>query len=445
MVCFHAGMDGLRVRLHHTDVAAEHHQPGCLPQEVVVVPLDALADFEGRKDAVTLEGTGPSSVLARWEDAGVPQVKEYDADDPAQLAQFPDPPKVMADIDADFFKALENASQSAARESSRYAVHHIQLRGAAGQVIATDGKQMLVQSGFRLPFTDEVLIPSTTAFGCRELACEAGVRIGKSDTHVCLSIGAWTFHLPIDKEGRFPNADQVIPSLSGSVTRWHLDPADAAFLAKALPKLPGGADDNGPVTVDLNGQAMVRARADGQPNSTELVLVRSEVAGPAVRFGLNRQFLARALHLGFADVTVVKADVPLVFKDDNRQLIVMPLGKDGTLPPSADCLRITSGDNSANGTSIPTERRTPVSTPSLNGNDKVPTTSPHPIANGDQSFAGGVGIAALIAEAEALKEVMHAATGRASRLVIALRRHRKQSRLVQTTLASLKQLHQIDA
>src|SRR5205085_1342969 len=67
----HAGPDGLRVRSHHPDVAVEFHRPGPCPPDEVVLPGEALDEFEGRGDApVTLEAVGPDSVRALWDDAG---------------------------------------------------------------------------------------------------------------------------------------------------------------------------------------------------------------------------------------------------------------------------------------------------------------------------------------------------------------------------------------
>ena len=50
------------------------------------------------------------------------------------------------------------------------------------------------------------------------------------------------------------------------------------------------------------------------------------------------------------------------------------------------------------------------------------------------------GLAALIREAEALHEALGDARARARRLIVALRRQRKQARLMAATLASLQQL-----
>jgi hypothetical protein len=53
-------------------------------------------------------------------------------------------------------------------------------------------------------------------------------------------------------------------------------------------------------------------------------------------------------------------------------------------------------------------------------------------------------LGALIAEAHAVRDFLHDGYARASRLCVSLKRHRKQSKLVTTTLASLRQLQQIE-
>ena len=66
-----------------------------------------------------------------------------------------------------------------------------------------------------------------------------------------------------------------------------------AFLTKALPRLPGAKQDRASVTVDLNGQAVLRARAEGQGQVTEVVLAQSDIQGKAVRLNLDRDFRSR--------------------------------------------------------------------------------------------------------------------------------------------------------
>ena len=227
--------------------------------------------------------------------------------------------------------------------------------------------------------------------------------------------------------------------------------------------MPVSQEDNAPVTVDLNGQAVVRARAPGQSRITELLLARSQASDPPVRFCINREFLARALHLGFTDIAVVKPDAPLVCQDERRQFVIMPLGQDMALPPQEDGVQISStggGPPTKQGTS---ERRRTMKTPSVssttngngigqpktdaivipkNANDVAPPSS-QPVAIPRKINASGLDV--LLAEAEALRSSLRDAYARSNQLLLAIKRHKKQAYAVRATLASLHQLQHLDA
>jgi hypothetical protein len=384
-------------------------------------------------------------VQARWDDAGVPQVRSYAAPDPDPPAAFPDVPAALADPGPGFLRALADAAQVAAREHPRYALTRFQLRGAAGKVVATDGRQLLVQEGFTFPWAEDVLVPALGAFSCRELPQDAAIAVGHIEQHVVIRVGPWAFLLAVDAEGRFPAAEQVIPGRTTGATTAQLTAEDAAFLAQALPRLPGGRGPDAPVTVDLNGHVAVRAREGDQGRVTELVLRRSAVAGPAVRFATNRRYLARALRLGFSELLVVKPDVPVLCRDGRRTYLWMPLGKESALPPGGDVARITPDGPAPEAPPAAAERSEPaMAKPPTNGHQPRPEPAPAAPASAEEPPPHANGGGGLIEEAQALHEVLRDAHGRAGRLVAALRRQRKQSRLVQTTLASLRQLQHIE-
>jgi hypothetical protein len=441
----HAGRDGLRVCAHHPEVAVAYHLPEPRPPDVIALPGAALDDFEGGKDtAVTLENVGPGSVQARWDDAGVPQAREYAAPDVETLPPFPEEPGRKFPVDTALLKALDDAAHTAAREGVRFAVQKLQLRGGTGDVIATDGRQLLIQGGFALPWKEDVLVPATAAFAGRELPPDGPVALAKADKHVCVRAGPWTFYLAIDADSRFPDAKTVLPAAGASATTCRLAPEDAAFLRKALPRLPGREDEDAPLTVDLNGRVAVRAKAAGPGRPTELLLARSEVLGPAVRFVSDRQYLARALALGFTEFRVTKADVPVVCAEQYRTYLWMPLGKDGALPPSDEAVRITSaGDESA--TQTPKRERSEDSRtgPPANGQGNGRPPQGGGDDAGHATSGNGTGLGGLIAEAQALKEALQDGYGRTARLVAALKRHRKQSKLLQGTLSALQQLQRL--
>jgi hypothetical protein len=441
-LALHANPDGLRVRAHQRDVAVEYRQPGTRPADTIALPSEALDDLEGAREAVVLlEKVGEGSVQARWEDDGLPQVRDYRVPDLANLPPFPEPPRKLAPMEPGFLDALHEATRTAAREGVRYGVQRLQLRGGRGEVVGTDGRQLLLQKVFAFPWKEDLLIPAAPVFGCTELPREEPVSVGRTETHVCVRVGPWTLHLAIDQDSRFPQVERAIPPLSGVVTTCRLSPDDARFLAKALPRLPGQGDDHAPVTVDLNGIVAVRARSEGQERMTELVLSRSEVTGPPVRFVSNRLYLARAAQLQFAELTVSKPTVPIVCRDERRTYVWVPLSPDTALPSHDAALRIFSDGKEAAAPPPQHERRDlPVTKPQTDGNGHGPTASRSSESARAETAPHGIGIGALIAEAQALKEALRDGYERASRLLVALKRHGKQTELLRSTLASLRQL-----
>ena len=223
-----------------------------------------------------------------------------------------------------------------------------------------------------------------------------------------------------------------------------LDPADAAFLADALGRLPGADQANAPVTVDLNGRVAVRARASAGSAATELVLSRSGFVGAPVRVQTNREYLARAARLGFAEVEVVDAESPIACRDDGRAYAWQPLDTDSAIGPADDVTRIESGSQDPPAAGRPSDGHSRARTPA--NDDAGPVRQPEGVmgpAGGRPTAAqdpGSSGLTSLIGEAEALHQALSEARSRAGRLVIALKKHRRRERLVQATLASLRQL-----
>lgn len=449
-----AGSDGLHVRLHGGAVLVEFHQLGSLLSEIISLPFETFADFEGRNDSPVNLAKKESSVQARWDDGGLPQFKDYEGADPAKLPEFPTVPAEMTTADAGLFKALADAAHVAARDAIRYTVDHLLLKGSNGTLIATDGHQLLVQE-HHWPWSDDVLVPSSAVFSSKEFGDEQPVHVGKSNTHVTLKVGPWTIHLPVNKEGRFPKIEEVLPKPRLVTARGQLTSEDCAFLAKALPRLSASDDDDAPVTLDLNERVHIRAKAQGQNRVTEIVLTGSQAADKPARIALNRHFLARAMQLGLHDIHVVSAEAPLLFQDEKRKFVIMPLGKDSAIPPSADAVIITSTAETRNCINNPsTVRRKPaVNEPQVNGdaNENGNSTSngntgKEAATNADsrRRKAKSTGLAALIEEAESLKAVLRDAHLRAHELLTALKQQRKQRQVVESSLRALRDLQNVE-
>lgn len=188
------------------------------------------------------------------------------------------------------------------------------------------------------------------------------------------------------------------------------------------------------------------ARAGGTGRATELVLARSGYTGEPVRLHTNREYLARAVRLGFAELCVSGPESPVLCRDDRRSFAWQPLSKEAAIGPADDAVRIESdhpgpapgpAENRRPTTpmSEPTPRARPDAARNGTGGGVVHANGTGPIGGN-----GATGLAALIQEAVTLHEALADAKARTHWLIGALRRHRKHSKLVASTLQSLKHL-----
>lgn len=478
-VLYLASAEGLHVRAVNRTTALEYHQPGTFPPEQFALPIEALVACEGKRATpVTLERDPEGLISVQWEDRAVPQVRQY-ADCQDQIADsWPKRPERFGPNDTRLLEALTVAASVADKlVHARSAFEAVQLQGKTGHVVATDTHQALViRGGFQFPWEDDVLVLPAQVFGFPDFPQDVPVEIGATDTHVFLRVRPWTMYLPRITGRKFPNVEQVCPPASAAKTHVQITGEDCEFLIRSLNGLPGREDDDSPVTVDCNGHIAIRAQGTGKTPLTELVLSRSRVTGEPVRFNTNRRYLHSALSLGFQDLHIVDPDTPLMFANEQRTYFWAGLGAEDALKPSRKCIRIDSASgmrvslpqvNSPVETSNAHEerhesmKRTTThngqdhhddhaeSKGSVNGTAGTPANGQHESAstNGASRSAGPQdgtnqesAVLDPIAAAEALHSDLRTALASTSRLLQALRRNRKQARLVESTLQSLRQL-----
>ncbi|MGE0757209.1 MAG: hypothetical protein AB7F89_26580 [Pirellulaceae bacterium] len=334
-----ADTHGLRLRAGTSAAAVEFCDPRPFAPETLTVPVELLTQSEGRThDLVTIERSSPDEVLASWTDEGVPQLRRYPL--VTASADFPPTPASWSDNPGELLDALQAATQTADREASRYALHRWQLRGDSGQVVATDGRQLLLQGGFTFPWPGHLLVTPTTVFGSRELPRPARVQVARTDLHVCLRAGCFTFWLAIDTQGRFPDVDRSMKQPTEASATIEIAEADAAYVIPVLDRLPGGDEPHGPLTVEANGSILLRSRSDQAARPTEVLLPRSRLAGDPLQLNTNRHYLRRALQLGFRQLHVFGQERTVLCQDAQRSYVWALLAADDALPPASDAMRI---------------------------------------------------------------------------------------------------------
>ncbi len=448
-VTFEADETGLKIRGMQHDLAIEYRQSGALEPETLSFPVQMLADVEGRQDdPVRLETRGKTRLAASWSDGGIPQTMRYDAEPRGKAGKFPEIPEQFTAAEPGLWSALEAAANSTDRESSRFALGCVQLNGAAGQIVGTDGRQVLIQR-YSLPWSGEVLVPANGIFGCHELAGAGELSIGRTSDHVAWRLRDWIVWSRIEKGGRYPQIAQVIPPDDAFRSRLLVAPADAEFLLKALPRLPREDEHNEPVTLDLGDKIYVRATGPDGGQVAELVLSNSRLDGPPVRINTNRKHLARALKLGFSQLWVKDPDSIFLCCDERRQFGWMPLTAEGALKAAPDAQRIESPVAGSGIAPAPVSHPLTQQAPTPMQESNTPTAGNTTTVNqaGSQTSTGTQprrrrvrASATMLEQAIALRDSLRTQANQAAELVRSIKRQRKQANLVQTTLNSLKEL-----
>ena len=454
VVGFIADKEGLTVKSAFGDDAVELRVPGARAEETVWLPFQALEDFEAKKDdPVELTATDNGQVTAQWRDGNVPQIVQYESAKPLDADKFPALPTDFAANPPGLLQALHEASEVANIGNARYATDCVQLT-PAGAIHATDGRQALVQSGYVFSWSEPLLVPASKVFRSPEVPQDKPVSVARTGDWLALGVEPWTIYLRINKDGRFPDMSRVIPNAANATARCQLSEDDRKFLGDTLPRLPGNDEPYSPVTLDVNGHVVVRAKSADQAKPTEVVLTNSTGSGEPTRIDINRIYLKRAMKLGIRELCLYGDNVALLSQGDNRQFVWMPLEPGAAIEPTEDIILIESPRSEAsapatNTTSPPSKPKTerkakPVNetTPNTNGkaasNGHVKPES----TNGKPSRrkAGRQDLAALIEQAIKLRTALHDRTQEAGELVRALKQHRRANRAIQHTLSSIRQL-----
>ncbi len=411
--------------------------PGCGHSARFLLPQEALLFCEGKsEDPVQFVPGDDRQVQVSWSDRGLPQSRSFTTEPEAEPLVIASPEAWEAN-DPGFLMALHEAMQTTDPKTTRYGHNSVQLLGAGGAMNATDGGQMLRQTGFRFPWQEDLLVSQTNLCGCREWPHHVPVRIGKTEDWVTLETGSWTIHLAIQTGLRFPMVANIIPPADGITTRLQLDPRDVTFLADTIDRLPDTDPIHHAVTVDLNGHVAVRAGGAEDLLLTELVLQHSRWVGTPVRLSMNRQYLARALALGFREVAISDAERPVLCDDGQRQYVWGVLEGEAVAPSEmAVTIRSPDAPVSHRPSTKPrmsvareTVANKPADSPGpVNLIASIPTTANSPLEID------------LITQAEQVRDSLRTTLQAVGTLIGAARRQRKQSRLTKSTLASLKQL-----
>jgi hypothetical protein len=355
------------------------------------------------------------------------------------LPELPESQTNLVAMPEGFLEALAEAALSTAAHGTRYALERVQLGGPDGALIATDGKQVLIQRNYPLPWTDRILVPRLRLSGLPGMIDQTPVLLGRTNSHVVVKVGSWTFFLTIDEQAKYPDVLGALPRPASITSRCQIAAEDVGRLIEVLPKLPGHDQDLKPLTVDLGDVIVVRGRSSPSGPAAEIVLPNSQCSGRPVRFATPRELLLRGLRMGLTQMEITRADGVIVMRDSTRVYGWMPLETSAVVLPEQSMIRV----HRPKATLAPTPD--PISQPAVSESRSIamPSLSSNGHSSDERrSEANGAfgGIDELLNEAESLRRHLSEAANRATRLVAALKQHRRQTRALEAAVSSIRDL-----
>ena len=441
---------------------------GDRPPQDLTLPFELLTDAGAAKagDVQLADADGGRSVVANWDDRGVPRsargtLEKKERDRAAKFA--PPAAEDWHDPGEHFGEALRAACEVTDADSGRYALGCVRLDPIKSRIEATDSHHLLIARGFAFPFAEPVLLPAPHALFATPLRKDevsvAFVGGGAQAAVLALQCGDWTIWSPEVKDARFPELDRVMPA-EGKATATLTD-RDVRFLLDRLPSLPGGSDDRRPVTLDLTGgELLVRAKEEGG-TAVELATAPAETRGKATCV-CDRRFLTRALSLGCTRISANGPEEPVRLdtpdgQGTNATVVFATLAGDPA--PAKDAVRIAADANEqdleesyAPPAATARGRITPATTPKRNS-IPMPKNRIADHANGHATNGSTNGHAVRTDEPNAapdhdellervalLGTTLSEAAGEARSLATDLRKLKKRNRTVTSALAGLKRL-----
>src|SRR5208337_3067476 len=164
-----------------------------------------------------------------------------------------------------------------------------QLRGAAGQIVASDGTQLLVQSGFAFPWEEDLLVSRLLLDAC-PLPQDVAVQIGCSAEWVSLDLFPWSVHLRVSPPRPFPRLTDVL-STEASRTIWQLSESQARTLESSLRALPGSQTAWMPLHLDVGASVRLHAGIPGVDVPRTIVVEDVAVDGRPLVLSTSRCYL----------------------------------------------------------------------------------------------------------------------------------------------------------
>jgi len=294
------------------------------------LPFQLIEEIGARKSGGTVvfcvEG---DQAQVRWQEAveSPPYTRTVAMPKIRSLPVMPKPSKWVRHPSELLFDALADALLCVSRNNVNVSLKWICFRGTS--ILASDGKQALIQEGFlRLFAKDKLCLPSKIFMSKEMRSFDSSVKVGATADYMCFEIGPVRFCLRSGK-ATYPDFERFRVNVTGW-THLCITKADAKFLAEYLRVLPGKGTEDDPVSFELSPGRIPAIRGydvcNTKTSAVELRLVNSAFEGRyPIQVTVRRGHIETALALGIHQFRFDIADPSFVVGLTTRRYVFAPL------------------------------------------------------------------------------------------------------------------------
>jgi len=394
-----------------------------------LLPFDRLQSIAKRFNARTVLNIEDGKIFC---DLGTGRVSENV--ESLALKEFPEEPafeiKTVA-LPESFPSRFTETMGCSSTDETRYVLNGVLLDvsdPACHNLVGTDGRHLFSANSFTLPLSDSVIIPNHKLLlwrGLADLPWALAGQKNKNNTLVRIAAGDWTLTMKTI-EGNYPNWRQVVPKTEQHRTTVIL-PEEHAF-AEIVNGLPGGDLNDKPVDIVIeNGAVSVKGNTGG----SSILLEGAKAKGPDIKIRLNRDYLTKTFDYGLTSISLIDPLSALLFTNEGRQMVVMPLRTADYSQP----IKPSAAPTNQPAPSEPQPERKPM--PAINGHTNGAATSRFNGANNPTPAAEKPAIEVAIDKLDGFKVVFREALTSITELTTLLRQ------AVRDQKAGEKEIHQV--
>lgn len=334
-----------RISLSATDLDAfvTYHMAAAQPGEAldVLVPFEQLnKTVKGSRGDLVVIPESKRTVRLRYQIGDSPLEQSLVT---TPVDEFPPEPKITetpVKMPATFGETLRQAFETSSTDSSRLVLHGAYLdvqEPKCHTIVSTNGRSLFAANSFTFDLKGSVNLTNHKFLawpGFLEDESQLAVQPGKDHAGwVQLTTPRWTCIVK-QIDGQFPKWRQVVPQETDGWTRVQLSDAALAQMLNLSSKLPGDDTPERVLRLRVGKELYLEGRNTDDKEFTSAIIVGAKINGKSVVTALNREYLQNALRCGLNEIRIHTELEPLVFSNQGKRMVVMPVRLPGP-PPAA--------------------------------------------------------------------------------------------------------------